>query len=256
MAGMFQKWRQKLRVFFDNRGYTCDTCGREIFTYPDQRFCADCQGKLDRNDGLRCEKCGRKTVAEGICLTCKSVLPAFTRGFAPFVYRANTAALVNRIKNGKPRLASFFGEEMAAYFMENRPILLADGEKLLVLPIPLTQKRLKERGYNQAERLSEVVCRYLEGEGLSVEMDGEILEKVKETSLQKHMGLQGRQENVKDAYRVNKKKDCKGRSILLIDDIMTTGATTSECARRLLKAGAKVVYVLVAASLPERKIVE
>ena len=67
------------------------------------------------NDGRTCEKCGRKTLAEGICLSCKSRVPRFTKGFSPFVYRGESASLVNRIKNGNPTLALYFAEKMAEY---------------------------------------------------------------------------------------------------------------------------------------------
>lgn len=248
----------KIRKKLNNTGYTCDGCGKEIFHYPIERLCEDCQESLQRNDGNTCEKCGRKTVAEGICLTCKSVLPTFTRGFSPFVYRAETAGFINRVKNGKPRLACYFGERMAENFLaeyRNLPAL-GEGEKVLVLPVPLTNERKRARGYNQAERLAEVVCDKLNEAGIAAELGLEILQKTRETGMQKHMSAQGRRENVAGAYHVHQRKACYEKRILLIDDILTTGATTSECADRLFGAGAKEVYVLVAGALPERKTAE
>ena len=116
MKEFFKKLTAKIRKTLDNTGYTCDVCGDEVFHYPIERLCPSCEEKLQRNHGNTCEKCGRKTFTEGICLTCKANLPAFTRGFSPFVYRGDTAGLVNRVKNGTPRLACYFGEGLAYAF--------------------------------------------------------------------------------------------------------------------------------------------
>lgn len=254
----FKKIADKIRKKLDNTGYTCDGCGKEIFHYPIERLCGGCEESLQRNDGNTCEKCGRKTVAEGVCLTCKSVLPTFTQGFSPFVYRGETAGFINRVKNGKPRLACYFGERMAEKFIARYKGLpaLDEGKRVLVVPVPLTMERKRERGYNQAERLAEIVCDKLNEAGIAAELALDVLQKKRETGQQKHMSAQGRRENVAGAYHVHQRKACQGQRILLVDDVMTTGATTSECADRLFGAGAKEVYALVAGALPERKVVE
>ena len=122
-----------------------------------------------------------------------------------------------------------------------------------MIPVPLTEERKRERGFNQAEELTETLCKRLRESGYQAELDTELLQKTRETLQQKHMGYKERQENVAGAYHVHKRKECKGRTIVLVDDIMTTGATGSECAARLFGAGAEEVIFLVAASLPELK---
>ena len=117
----------------------------------------------------------------------------------------------------------------------------------------MTDKKREERGYNQAELLAERVTKYLQEEGISAVCDFEVLEKKRETSQQKHLGASARKANVRGAYHVHKRTFCKGKTVVLIDDIMTTGATGGECARLLKGAGASYVYFLTAAARAERK---
>lgn len=246
----FEKIGEKIREFFLSHGYTCDACDGEIFDYPKRRLCDKCAAEMWRNDGKICIKCGRKTRADGVCLSCKSRLPRFTKGFSPFVYQGESAALINRVKNGNPVLAAYFGEEMAACFLR----LKERGEnEFLLIPIPLSKEKARERGYNQAEELARSALRKLKEAGVAAELRTDVLQKPRETAPQKQMSAGGRAKNVEGAYHVHLRTACRGRNILLIDDIMTTGATGSECAARLLAAGANKVYFLCATSLPEQK---
>ena len=245
-----KKIGDKIREFFFSKGYTCDACDGEIFDYPTHRLCKTCEEKMWANEGKTCIKCGRNTRADGVCLTCKSHLPHFTKGFSPFVYRGESAALINRVKNGNPVLAAYFGEQMAAYFLRSKEG--AEGN-FLILPVPLTERRKRERGYNQAEELAYFLRKTLRGAGVKAEYRADVLQKRKDTPPQKEMKIGERAKNVEGAYHVHLRTICRGKTILLVDDIMTTGATGSECAARLLAAGAKKVYFLCAASLPEQR---
>ncbi|MBQ7912510.1 MAG: ComF family protein [Clostridia bacterium] len=247
------KIEKGIRGFFSRHGYTCDGCEAEIFDYPHRRLCADCEQKMERTGENFCPKCGRKKVADGVCTDCKGNLPKFTRGFSPFVYREQVAAMVNRMKNGNPHLALYFGEQMAEYFAEKYLKNCADSEELILVPVPLHKSKRIERGYNQSERLAESICERLQALGYSARVETDLLQKRKETAPQKQMTYRERMENVAGAYHVHKRKECKGKTILLIDDVLTTGATSSECAARLFGAGAKEVYFLVAAALLERR---
>ncbi len=245
-----REWFDKFRRASLARGYTCDICGVELFDYPDRRLCEACEEKLFRPQRT-CPKCGRETVAEGVCLSCKSRTPSFTHGLSPFSYKGEAALTVNRMKNGNPRLAAYFGEQMAEKFLEIYG--LEQESPLLIVAIPLTKERLRERGYNQAERLAESVEARLIHKGVNAELDSGVLQKRKEIKPQKQTSGKERAENVHGAYHVHKRALCKGKRVLLVDDIMTTGATGSECARLLLSAGAKEVIFLTATALPEQK---
>ncbi len=182
-------------------------------------------------------------------MDCKSHMPQFTKGFSPFVYKGEASRLVNRMKNGEPRLAAYFGERMAERFLSD----CVERGEVTVLAVPMTREKKIDRGYNQAERLAESVCKRLNERGMSATTDFEVLEKRRETSAQKQMTRRERMENVQGAFHVHKRKACEGKMLLLVDDILTTGATGSECAERLMKAGAKAVYFLTAVALPEEK---
>ena len=248
---IFQKIAEKLREMTKDHGYVCDNCGVEIFCYPIHRLCEDCQQKMPRIGDNFCEKCGRKLVSQGTCIDCKANVPKFDVGMMPFVYSGQAASMVNRMKIGTPTMALVFGEEMARTFAARY-----NGDKdepLLIVPVPMTVTAKRQRGYNQAERLAKVVCDALNKLGFTTELDVDILQKRHETAQQKHMDFRSRAENVAGAYHVHKRKACRDRQIVLVDDIMTTGSTASECARRLKGAGAAAVYFLAATALSERK---
>ena len=140
--------------------------------------------------------------------------------------------------------------------MAERFLLAYEGEydqPLLLIPVPLTPSRRCERGYNQAQYLAESLQDRLLEKGVQAELDKDVLQKHRETKLQKQASSKERLENVEGAYHVHKRTVCKGRTILLVDDIMTTGATGSECAKLLLSAGAREVIFLTATALPEEK---
>ncbi len=256
MGWLKVKWRQ-LQTYLENRnasrGYTCDHCGTELFCYPQKRLCTSCEQTLLRPLKNTCPKCGRATRAQGVCMNCKSHLPTFQKGVMPFVYIGETAGLVNRVKNGKRRLAYFFGTEMAqAFLREFPPNEKESAETLLLIPVPITKEKRRVRGYNQAEELVKQMLRCFGEAGLQAETDFDVLQKTRDSE-QKQLGYAARAKNVAGAYHVHKRSVCKGRTVLLIDDIYTTGATASECASRLFRAGAKAVYFVAAAASPERK---
>ncbi len=184
-------------------------------------------------------------------MDCKEIPPSFTRGVSPFVYRGEAALLINRVKKGNPKLAAYLGEKMAAFFLKTCAELT--GEPLLLLPVPTTKARRRERGCNQAERLAEGVCALLCEERVEAETDFSLLEKTRETKQQKRTSRKERAKNVRGAYRVANRGKCKGKRVVLVDDVTTTGSTGNEIAKKLFHAGAKEVYFLTAAAVPENK---
>ena len=255
---LFTKLSKKLHILDCSRGYTCDLCSKELFHYPRKRICPSCEDKLMRNDDRICFKCGRKTLADGICLTCKRLPPQFERGFSPYVYVGNSASAVNQLKNGKTRLAAYLGEEMADYFLsyyERRNLFSEQVGELtfLLVPVPTSKQKRRERGYNQAELLAWNVERRLLERGYRAQVCEDMLKKRGELPQQKHLHYMERIQNAAKSYSVAKRKTCKNQIVLLIDDILTTGATSGECARKLYSAGAASVLFLCAASRSEQR---
>ena len=246
----FTRW---LREKAADRGYTCDICGAELFDYPIHRICQECDGLLIKSTGKTCPKCGRPVVSDGACLACKSHLPKFTAAICAFSYQGFAAQTVNGLKNGKRYLAWYFGEMLAQKVIDALSLSVLQEEEWLLLPVPMTNERKNARGYNQAEELAYSMRRALQNAGVRCVLDTQTLCKRRDTHMQKHLSSEERFENAEGAYHVHKRKFCKEKSILLIDDILTTGATGNACAKLLFGAGAKRVYLCAVAATPEQK---
>jgi competence protein ComFC len=113
--------------------------------------------------------------------------------------------------------------------------------------IPMTEKAFKKRGYNQSEILAKFIS-----ERINVEV-ANVLSKVKETNRQAKLGRADRLKNLEDAFKVTDKKLVKDKTLVIIDDVTTTGATAENVAKKLKNAGAKAVYLLSVASVPPKQ---
>jgi competence protein ComFC len=115
-------------------------------------------------------------------------------------------------------------------------------ENPVLVPVPLHKIRYRERGFNQAE----IICRSL-GSPMSIPVQTDILVRTRNTSTQTKLDAEERHENVRDAFRIRDKKSIEGRQIILVDDVITTGATMNSCSKCLKQGGADKVIGLALA---------
>jgi ComF family protein len=169
-----------------------------------------------------------------ICGRCLAAPPAYDRLRAAVAYGAISRAVALRLKyHGRPGVA-----ETMARFMERH--LDPAGEPLLA-PVPLHRWRIWRRGYNQAALIAGVLARRAR---LEARLD--LVDRVKATPVLRGMSPRERQQAVRGAFRIDprRKPAIKGRRIVLVDDVYTSGATVNACARLLKRAGAARVDVL------------
>lgn len=138
----------------------------------------------------------------------------------------------------KRHIASPLGRLLLEHVMGEIDIASYD----FLVPIPLHRNRLKERGYNQSELIADCVCRELPRLALNP-----VLRRIKDTPSFSRLGAQERRSQIRNAFQLSPRTEVKGKRILLIDDVVTTAATTNECARILKRAGAERVDVIAVA---------
>ena len=213
----------------------CPGCGDIVDG--DDRFCATCFAGLQFLGPPQCACCGdplpHDAGADAQCGACLAEPPSFDRARAALAYGGPARQVVLAFKNGRRlHLARLMAKTMRR---AAGPML----DDVLVVPVPSHRWRLWRRGFNQAALLARQLARQ-GGHDLAIDA----LQRVKPTPSTRGLTRRQRQTNVAGAFRVVKPAAIQGRNIVLVDDVMTTGATVSACASRLKRAGARHVAVL------------
>jgi ComF family protein len=222
---------------------TCVVCKNRLgdTLAVDNIVCAQCWSKIKRNLPPFCHSCGRHLEAskfiKNICLSCLKKQPHFDRAFSPCIYEGVIKELIHELKyKNKDYLGRTLAKLMTDFINEyNLPMECLD----LIVPIPLHKTRLREREFNQAEILGEYIAKDFNKNFLSNN-----LIRHRYTKTQTELENKERLLNVKDSFSVRDATAIKGKNILLVDDVLTTQATSSEAAYTLKKAGANIVFVL------------
>jgi ComF family protein len=208
----------------------CAGCGRK-----GTRWCEDCQRKVQVLKPPLCPRCGEPGF-ESLCPSCRQQPPAFTQLRAWSLYADPIRTAIHQLKY---RRNLGLGEALA--------LPLADFVRSLnwpveaIVPIPLSQKRYQERGYNQVATFAYPLALHL-----GLPYLGDALHRTRDTRSQVGLSAHERRENVHNAFQAREKL-VRGKQILLVDDVATTGSTLSSAANALLIAGAQAVYAVTLA---------
>lgn len=217
----------------------CIFCGEELSENKLFSVCDKCEKELPYIANHTCKKCGCQMYSMSkICNECKTSNHKFKSNYSVFYYDGIVAKRIKQLKfQNKKYLSKTFSNFIVAKFLQQN----IDVD--FVIPVPLSLERLRQRGYNQ----SQLLCQsFIDNNILDVKTN--ILSRVKNTKSQTHLTKSDRKLNIKDAFKVEDKQQIKGKNILLVDDIYTTGSTLNECAIVLLKNGAKSVFAITLAN--------
>lgn len=236
-------WDSLLNLLFPER---CLICSRPVESQRDKSVCKSCWAKVLelRISPPLCPSCGIpfESGLESIshlCLSCSVSSPSFSGARAFGYYTAGLRLLIHALKfSRRPDLASLLGPLLTATFLEWWTCEDFD----LIVPVPLHPSRRRERGFNQATFLARVLSR-----ALAVPMSERALLRIRQTPAQVGLSDARRRLNVRGAFEVGDSQKVSAKRILLVDDVMTTGATVASAARALLKCGARRVSVLTLA---------
>lgn len=221
----------------------CQGCRRKL-PYDNNRYlCQECLKQIRLNRPPFCIRCGRSLSGsigiKALCPDCLNKGRYFEMAWQCCKYDGLIKELIHKFKYER----KLFLREVLIEILDNFARTYIDYKEIeAIIPVPMHRANMNNRGFNQAAVLSEGLSRKL-----GVEFWGSCLFKIRRTKQQVNLNKVARLNNIKGAFRVKKDADLKGKSLLLVDDVFTTGATVDQCSKVLTVAGAKAVWVLTLA---------
>ncbi len=218
----------------------CAACSSALDPANKTGICQACENKIKTNPKPYCPKCGRSAQnTDRVCDECKKSALAFDKAWSACLYDGILKTLIHLFKyQGKLALSSTLCDRMAEFIKNNKAVI--EGIDNITF-VPLYNDWLNEREYNQSGILASSISREF---GIPIIKP---LEKIIRTKRQNELSREERLKNLKGAFQVKDGSNLNNSSILLVDDVMTTGSTLSECAAALKSAGAKEVRCLTLA---------
>ncbi len=223
-------------LFPQNSCAICRKPGRYGTRHP---WCAECAAHMEQMSKCMpvCAKCGKYLEAgDNLCSDCQDRDPSFAicRSVGPYTEPYRIAVKVLKFM-GKKSLAYEMGCLMARVVKDEDGFWPLD----LIIPVPASRGSLKQRGFSQTELLARQISK-----SLKVPMNARVLTRVKDTPNQRELTREEREKNLLSAFDIKDKRKIEGKSILLVDDVYTTGSTIRECTKKLMEAGAARVSVV------------
>ena len=225
----------------------CLVCNASIDWQEARPICGQCwQGVINHSPPF-CSKCGRPLketanpalIRKKLCSNCITTKYYFQQGWTAAAFNGIIKNCIHLLKyQGKISLADPLSSLMAGFYKQ----YLKDQKFDLIIPVPLSRLKYRQREFNQAELLARQISRTI-----GLKTDPNNLIRTRPAPAQVQLDRVQRLMNLKDAFKVKKPAKAAGRNILLIDDVFTTGSTLNECAHALLKAGARQVSVFALA---------
>jgi len=221
----------------------CVICGIVLYNNEKIRICSECLSRISFVKTPICSCCGLPFVnyegTDHLCGECVSSKQYFSVVRSVGEFKQPLMDAIHRFKyKGEISVGETLGRLMAGFEYNSFSL---EGYSL-ILPVPLHQRRLKERGFNQSVILArEIASRY------SIGLDFRTLKRTIHTKPQTGLGKKQRSTNVKGSFIVTDREKIDGERVVLIDDVYTTGSTVRECARILIKNGVEEVAVLTLA---------
>lgn len=209
---------------------------------PSKELCLSCLANIEFNIPPFCPKCSRSlalTPESTRCLSCKKNAPAFDFAWSACLFKGPLKNLLHQFKyNQKTQLRKPFTQCMIS-FIEQYHFDINQFDYLLAIPLFISHQR--DRGYNQSALLADEISRHF-----NIPIT-KALKRNRNTQSQTQLSQKERFTNILEAFTIKHNSNIKNKNILIIDDLLTTGATTSEAARILKKNGAARVGVLTLA---------